>query len=345
MTDHDHGSSITTDGARPQGGAAAPAAPSGERLRIPDFFLVGQPKSGTTALYEMLKRHPQVFIPDRKEPRYFSQELFDRDPPRPGGTPKTLAEYATWFEPAGADQRVGDTSPWNLWSHVAAGLIAEARPDARIIATLREPASYLRSLHMQLVQIYVENETDMRRAIELEQSRAEGVDVPRHTYWPQTLMYSDHIRYVEQLRRYHAVFPREQVLVLIYDDFRSDNEGTCREVMRFIGVDDAFELPVLDANPTVKVRSGFAHELVHAVSVGHGPVSKAVKASIKAVTPKRWRRPALYAAKRRVLYTKPDPPDEELMVELRRRYKPEVEALSEYLDRDLVALWGYDRLD
>jgi hypothetical protein len=323
---------------------AAGVAERGGRPRVPDFFIVGQPKSGSTAMYEMLKRHPQIFIPDRKEPRFFATELYERDAPRPGGTPKTLAEYMTWFQAALPEQRVGDASPWYLWSHAAAGLIAEAQPDARIIATFREPASFLRSLHLQFVQLYVETETDLGRAIALEERRREGLELSPHTYWPQMLLYSEHVRMAEQLRRFHEVFPPEQVLVLIYDDFRRDNEETCRRVMRFIGVDDSFPVQAMDANPTVRVRSGRMHELVHAVTVGHGPVSRAVKASIKAVTPGRMRRPVLYAAKRRVLYTEPEPPDEQLMLELRRRFKPEVVALSEYLDRDLVSLWGYDRL-
>ena len=53
---------------------------------MPDFFLVGQPKSGTTALYDMLKRHPRIFMPENKEPWFFAEELIDRAPPRPEGT-------------------------------------------------------------------------------------------------------------------------------------------------------------------------------------------------------------------------------------------------------------------
>jgi hypothetical protein len=313
--------------------------------RVPDFFIVGQPKSGTTALYEMLKRHPQIHIPDRKEPRFFASELYDRDPPRPGGTPTSLEEYLAWFDDATPEQLIADASPWYLWSKTSASRIAEVAPTARIIAILREPASFLRSLHLQFVQLYVETETDMRRAIALEQPRSEGREVPRHTYWPQMLGYSEHVRCVEQLRRYYDAFPSEQIKVLIYDDFRSDNEATVRSVLRFLDVDDEVPVDVQDANPTVEVRSRRMHELVHAVSVGHGPVSRAAKASIKAVTPKRLRRPALYAAKRRLVFSEPQPPEEELMIELRRRFKPEVVALSEYLDRDLVTLWGYDRDD
>ena len=52
-------------------------------------------------------------------------------------------------------------------------------------------------------------------------------------------MYSDHVRYVEQLRRYHDVFPPEQVLVLIYDDFRADNDADCaHRCGGFLGVDE-----------------------------------------------------------------------------------------------------------
>ena len=84
------------------------------------------------------------------------------------------------------------------------------------------------------------------------------------------------------------------------------------------------------------------HELVHAVSVGHGPLSRGVKGAIKAVTPRRLRREALYTAQKRVLYGEVPPADEQFMAELRRRFAGEVSALSEYLGRDLVQLWGCD---
>ncbi len=313
--------------------------------RLPDFFILGQPKSGTTALYEMLMPHPQIYMPERKEPRFFASEMNFRDSPRPGGTPKTLEQYRSWFADAGPEQRVGEASPWYLWSRTPASRIAEVRPDARMVAILREPASLLRSLHLEFVQLYVETETDLRKAISLESARRQGKHVPRRTYWPKALMYSEHVRSVEQLRRYHALFPAEQLLVLIYDDFRADNEATVRRVLRFIGVDDSLPIELRDANPTVDVRSKRLHELVHAVSVGHGPGSRVAKAAIKALTPRALRRQALLATQKRVVFAQAPPPDEGFMLELRRRFKGDVLALSEYLDRDLVSLWGYDRVD
>ena len=158
-------------------------------------------------------------------------------------------------------------------------------------------------------------------------------------------MYSEHVRYVEQLRRFHAVFPAEQVLVLIYDDFRSDNEATVSRVLRFLGVDDARPLEIVEANPTVRLRSPRVEQLVRALYRGEGVSARAAKATLKALTPKRLRRDALAATQRHLVYGAPRPLDDALAAELRCRFRGEVVALSEYLNRDLVGLWGYDDLD
>ncbi len=312
--------------------------------RVPDFFIVGNPKSGTTALYEMLRQHPQIYMPECKETWYFAEELHHRTPPRPEGIPRTLDEYLALFADARSDQRAGEASPLYLWSRTAAARIAQVQPDARIVAILREPASFLRSLHLQFVQTYVETEADLGAALALEAARSQGRQIPRYTYWPQALLYSQHAQYVTHLRRYEELFGRERLLVLIYDDFRRDNEGTVREVLRALAVDDAHPIRQVEANPTVRARSQRLHELLHSVSVGRGPLSRAVKGSIKAVTPQRFRRGAVTTISNRVVFADPEPPDEAVMGDLRRRLRPEVESLSEYLDRDLVRLWGYDRV-
>jgi len=92
----------------------------------------------------------------------------------------------------------------------------------------------------------------------------------------------------------------------------------------------------------VRARSQRLHGLVHAVSVGRGRGSTAVKETVKALTPQPLRRRALYATQRRLVFSEPRPADEELMRELRARFEPEVVKLSEYLERDLIKLWGYE---
>ena len=310
---------------------------------MPDFFIVGHSKSGTSAMYEMLKHHPQIYMAPVKEPDFFAGEL-----PREGHrqrSPETLEEYLALFAAAGEQQRAGEASASYLRSRVAASRIAQVQPDARIVATLREPASFLRSFHLQCVQSHYETERDLRKALALEDARREGRRIPRRSRRPQLLLYSDHVRYVEQLRRYHEVFPAEQVLVLIYDDFRADNEGTVRQVLRFLDVDDSSPIEPREANLTVRMRSQRLDELLHAVSVGTGPVSRSLKAAVKTLTPTGARRRALRATQRRAVLGEAPPPDEALMRELRSRFKPEVMALSDYLGRDLVSLWGYDEID
>jgi hypothetical protein len=313
--------------------------------RAPDFFLVGHPKSGTTALYEMLRRHPQIYMPQLKEPCFLAPDQARRlQRAGSGPLPETLQEYLALFVAAGSDQRLGEASSAYLVSREAPHKIAELQPQARIVAILREPASLLRSLHLQLQQDHVEDERDLRTAISLESARAQGRHVPPRSPRPQALQYSERIRFVDQLRRYHEVFPREQVLVLVYDDFRRENVRTVRKVLRFLGVDDEVSVQATEANPTVRVRSQRLDELVHSVSAGRGPAGRALKGAAKAVAPRRLRRGMLGVVRHRMVLAAPEPVDEELMLELRRRYRDEVVAAGEYLGRDLVSLWGYDRL-
>jgi hypothetical protein len=313
--------------------------------RLPDFFIAGHAKCGTTALYEMLRRHPQIYMPELKEPYFFAGELSERAATsRSGALPGTLDEYAALFSQAAPDQRVGEASAYYLWSHDAVRRIAALCPEARLIGIFREPASFLRSLHLQFVQDHHECEKSLRKALALEPRRREGKRVPRSARWPSLLMYSEHVNYSKQLERLNACFSQDQLLILVYDDMRNDNQGTMRTILRFLGVDDREPVEAIDANPTVRTRSQRLDDLVHTVSVGRGRGPMVVKGAVKTVMPRRVRRRALTAIQRNVVHAPPGTADERTMTELRERYKHEVMALGNYLKRDLVSLWGYESL-
>jgi Sulfotransferase family len=325
-------------------GVEEDASTAARKQRVPDFFIVGHPKSGTTALYQMLVRHPQVHMPV-KEPRFFTPELRSRflssrvSRLLPSQLPDTLDSYLALFANAAPEQLVGEASPSYLRSSHAAERIAAVAPDARIIAIFREPASFLRSFHLQSVHNHVETQKDFRRAIELEPERRKGRRIPRLSQTPQTLLYSDHVRYTEQLRRYHAHFPPEKVLVLIYDDFRNDNAGTVRRVLDFLEVQDIPPIEPVRTRPLPAIRSLTLHQLGRAVTLVRRGRGKGPR------TPGSGRHSRLSSLWKRAVYKPALSPDESFMIELRRRFKGEVLALGEYMDRDLVSLWGYDRLD
>jgi hypothetical protein len=317
------------------------------RIRVPDFFIVGHFKSGTSSLYEMLRARPQIFMPEAKEPRYLAGDMRARYHYRRGPAyPQTFEQYAALFSPAAPGQLVGEASAGYLWSLTAAANIAALAPDARIIAILREPTAFLRSFHIQLLQSHIESKTDLRKALALEKARREGKRIPFRSHLPQLLQYSEQVRYVEQLRRYHAHFPRERVLVLIYDDFRHDNEGVVRSVLRFLDIDDDQPIEGSEVKVTRRyVRSQLLDDATYWLPRGQGSTAARVaKVAIKSITSRGQRRAAVKMLRRRVVLGEPPPVDEALMSELRVRFKPEVIALSDYLERDLVALWGYDRV-
>src|SRR6202161_3650383 len=235
---------------------------SDESGRVPDFFVVGHPKSGTSALYRMLRAHRQVTMPAVKEPSYFVPELRigKRSTQR---YPKTIEEYEALFADAEPGQLAGEATTAYLWSRDAARRIAQLRPDAKIIAILREPASFLRSLHLQLVQDHVETETDLRRAMQLEPERREGRLLPSNSTRPQWLLYSEQVRYVDP-------FPAEQILVLIYDDYRADNLATVARVLAFLGLDAEPPSDAIEVNPAVRIRSPQLYGLVRSLYLGRG---------------------------------------------------------------------------
>jgi Sulfotransferase family len=313
--------------------------------RVPDFLVVGHQKCGTTALHLMLRSHPQIFVPEVKEPRYFAFDMRSRFGAKEApGRPLTLDGYLSLFDAARAEQRIGEVSPQYLRSLLAAERIAEVAPDVRLIAILREPASYLRSWHLQMVASNVETQTDFRKAIALEDARSKGKRIPRNCHQPGALLYSQHVRYVEQLRRYHARFSPENLLVLIYDDFRDDNDACMRRVLQFLGVDDTVPVPAVQTRPVRAVRAGALHRLADAARTArrNPQGGSALGRTLNALTPDALRSDAFRSHWRRLVYSSPAPPDQQLMLELRRRFEPEVHALSEYLGRDLATLWGYD---
>jgi Sulfotransferase family len=115
--------------------------------QYPDFYIVGAPRCGTTFMYEYLRQHPQIFMPDNKEPNFMCKDLDSGSYLDSLSFMRDEAAYIRLFAGAPAGSLRGEASTWYLYSETAAGLIKAMNPDSRVIIMLRDPVEMLYSLH------------------------------------------------------------------------------------------------------------------------------------------------------------------------------------------------------
>lgn len=272
-------------------------------MTLPNFIVIGAGKSGTTSLYQWLRRHPQVFMPaELKEVRFFAYDPDDRYSEFPV---KTLAEYEALFEHAGAARAIGEASPRYLESDVAPANMRAVIPDARLIASLREPVARVYSM----AQMFVRG------------GRASGVvqEVRR-------LAASGYGGYAPLFERWLSHYPREQFLVFKYDDLAADADGVLRRVFQFLDVDDDFEVnTAVVYNPGGAIRSPTVNRVLS--SSAWQPLRNRVPASVN----------RLAARLRRWNARPPEPLPDGLRQELKELYRPDVIATQDLLGLDLSA--------
>ncbi len=188
----------------------------------PDFLIVGAPKAGTTALHAALTRHPDVFMSDPKEPKYWMCD--DAPPPHwrgPGHRHSQRewvwrrADYERLFAGAPAATARGESTPFYLWHRAAQRRIAEHLPEAKLVAVVRDPIDRAYSNWMHLWSDGLEPVADFEEAFALEHERIVRGWAP---FW----RYSELGRYGEQLAHLYSYLDPERVLVLRYRDIVDD---------------------------------------------------------------------------------------------------------------------------
>lgn len=293
---------------------------------LPDFFIIGAPKTGTTSLHHYLRQHPGVFMPAVKELNYFGSDRQLRNTPR-----LTLDEYLSVFTSAPAGARIGEASVSYLRSNVAAREIAEFAPDARAIAMLRDPVEVMHALHSELVFLGSEDLADFGTALEAEADRRAGRRIPPAANNPRAVLYREAVDFGEQLQRYFDALGRERVHVIIFDDFRSDTAAAVRDTFRFLEVDDAFQPTLEIMNPAKVARLRMVQRIL---SSPPGWLRRGVRGVLPRPTRKR-----IYRGVSR-LNARPQargPIAPELRSQLVAELLPEIERLEVMLGRDLSA--------
>ncbi|MBD3209143.1 sulfotransferase domain-containing protein [Candidatus Woesearchaeota archaeon] len=307
--------------------------------RKPSVFLVGAPKSGSTAMYEFLKQHPDIFMAEPKEIGFFCTDRIresDRFHSKKKHFPyRTQSKYLSLFRDWKDEKVAGEGTTAYLHSKEAAQNIHNFNPNAKIIIMIREPVDYIHSLYHQFKGGKVETES-FERSLEKEKSWKKGEQLPPKIAFPAQLFYTELATFSTSIQRYFRTFGRSQVKVILFDEFNRDNRKTFSEVTKFIGVDNTFTPAFKKINYRHKIQYRPLKNIAE-----HPLVWKFWKAVLPQKAYKAIKRKLYKFIKIPVKHQKIKP---SLKERLMKKFKPEVKRLSELLDRDLVTQWNYDKI-
>jgi len=297
-------------------------------MRKPDFFIVGAPRCGTTALHRYLADHPQIFLDrNRKEIHYFGSDLHHDGRVRR----YTQEEYLRLFAHAPTGARVGEGSVTYFCSQKAASEIREFNPSAKIIIMLRDPVEMMYSQHGLLVFMGHENLTDFETALNAEEERKLGRNLPDRFFMREWVFYRHVARFAEHVSRYFDVFGRENVHVIIFDDFVKDTASVYADTLRFLDVNPEFRTSFRPVNAHPLPRSQLFQSFLNrqpailrtlAVALLGERLFLRSWATVRGLNTARRPRPPL---------------DPDFRARLAAEFRPEVERLSELLGRDLTS--------
>jgi hypothetical protein len=216
-----------------------------EDIKLPNLFIVGAPRSGTTSLYNYLKQHPEVFMSPIKEPHYFARkdihEFHDKV-----GYPKIISdfkEYISLFK-GGKDKKIrGEASVNYLYSKSATCEIYKLIPDAKIIISLRNPIERALS-HFKY---------DLTFGVIFVKSFCEAIKKRPFHLWMGL--------YYEHVKRYLETFSTQNVKIIIYDDLKNDTLSVMKDICRFLEIDEnyVFNIDLKKYNASLMPKNVYFH--------------------------------------------------------------------------------------
>jgi hypothetical protein len=308
-----------------------------------DLFIVGEQKAGTTYLYNYLRQHPEVCMSVVKEPGYFCKDLIEDSIEFHGENLyydyTNLKKYHDLFKDF-SKKVVGEATSVYLYSKKAAQEIYQYNPNAKILIMLREPISFLYSLHSQYLKETTEDIEEFMEAYQLYSQRKKGEKIPRRVRSPSLVFYKDRIKYDRNIKRYLDHFDKDQLKIIIFEKFIKNNQKYLNEIMRFLDIDQNINISVNKTNPhRVPKNKLIFHTL-------HNPKLKKI---IKDILPDKtfqsfkniFNNLFLEKQERKKL-------SKNNKNKLKREIKPEVKKLQKLfkqkilVDTNLTDLWEYD---
>ena len=240
----------------------------------PNLFIVGAPKCGTTFLYHYLKKHPDIYFPEFKEPHFFGSDLIRKN----GAYDLSLNQYYDLFK---SDKKIiGEASTFYIFSKNAAKEIYNFNPEAKIIIMLRDLVDLACSLHSQFVFSGDEVIEDFKKALDLEKDRLNGMNIPNQTTVVNKLFYTNNILELPQnINSFINYFKKENIKFIFLSDIKTNPQKVYFETLDFLKIDSnvkVSEFKVINKNKNYKLK--FIRNFIKKYSVGLGKIrSKFIK--------------------------------------------------------------------
>jgi len=300
-------------------------------MKQPTFFIAGAPRCGTTALYQYLNQHPQIFMSEVKELNYFAHDF----PNVQKISFKSKEDYLNVFSKANSSHlAVGEASPFYLYSKVAFSNLHTFDPKAKIILSLRNPIDFVQSFHQLNLSLLREDQKDLRKAWVLQKQRLSGNKIPKSCRQPALIQYGELGLFGKYVEKLLEIFPRDQILIIIFEDFQKDPQKIYEDILRFISVpsDGRHEFPPVNAS--FENRSKFMATLFHPPQIIYKPFMKFISLFgvnfMKGVSVVYNR-----IEKLNVTQAKKEPLDPQFRKELQEYFRHDIEKLTNIIGRDL----------
>lgn len=242
--------------------------------RLPNFLIVGAAKSGTTSLYEYLRQHPQIFMPEQKEPSFFAAA-------EAGGL-NDIHSYQELFHDVTDETAIGEASVAYLADTNAAQKIHDSLgPDTKIVVLLRNPVNMAYSLWGHNRRLGVEP-LDFEDALEEEMGRLKNDTLEQELgTWRYNVTYKYRASYSHQLQPYLGTFNRKQIKIYIYEEFFENGLPQYNDLCHFLNVQTGHE-------PILKVHNQAG--TVHSKWLRYFLSNKSwLKEPVKFILPESWR--------------------------------------------------------
>lgn len=209
-------------------------------MTLPNFFLIGAGKAGTTALYEYLTQHPQIYMSKVKEPNFFAfmdEKVNFSGPGEDRAINKTSIanwdDYLALFKNVTQEKAIGEASHWYLYSEKVADRIKKYIPQAKLIAILRDPVKRAYSDYMHFVRENRETCDNFLDAIQEENNRI-------NNNWG----FGHYIKrglYYDQVKRYLDTFDPSQIKIYLNEDLQADPQMLLSDIFEFLEIDNTFK--------------------------------------------------------------------------------------------------------